>query len=178
MCTRSSPSPAWCSIACRRVRTAARRRWTPGRLPERSVKRSVDRILTTHAGSLPRPVDLLDLMRAGDRAASAPRVRSAVAEIVAAQLALGLDVIDDGEMSKPSFVTYVQERLAGFEPSGEPAGFPWAGSREVLAFPEFYDASVRQGANAARLATPLACTGRVSYTGHTAVREDIDNLKA
>jgi 5-methyltetrahydropteroyltriglutamate--homocysteine methyltransferase len=98
--------------------------------------------------------------------------------MVAQQLAAGLDVIADGEMSKPSFVTYVQERLGGFEPAGEPAGLPWAGSREVLAFPEFYDATVRQGANAARLATPLACTAPVTYTGHAAVQADIDNLKA
>ena len=137
------------------------------------MKHSTERILTTHAGSLPRPGDLLE----GGRAA-AVRVRSAVADIVAQQIATGLDVIADGEMSKPSFVTYVQERLGGFEPAGAPAGLPWAGSREVLAFPEFYDATVRQGANAARLATPLACTGPVTYTGHDAVRADIDNLKA
>ena len=136
------------------------------------MKRSSERILTTHAGSLPRPSDLLE------RPASAARVRSAVAEIVAQQVAAGLDVIDDGEMSKPSFVTYVQERLGGFEPAGAPAGLPWAGSREVLAFPEFYDATVRQGANAARLATPLACTAPVSYTGHAAVRADVENLRS
>ena len=136
------------------------------------MKRSSERILTTHAGSLPRPSDLLE------RPASAERVRTAVAEIVAQQIAAGLDVIDDGEMSKPSFVTYVQERLGGFEPAGAPAGLPWAGSREVLAFPEFYDATVRQGANAARLATPLACTAPVSYTGHAAVRADVENLKS
>jgi 5-methyltetrahydropteroyltriglutamate--homocysteine methyltransferase len=137
------------------------------------VKHSTERVLTTHAGSLPRPSDLLE----GGRA-SAARVRTAVADIVARQIATGLDVIADGEMSKPSFVTYVQERLGGFEPAGAPAGLPWAGSREVLAFPEFYEATVRQGANAARLATPLACTGPVTYTGHDAVRTDIENLKA
>jgi 5-methyltetrahydropteroyltriglutamate--homocysteine methyltransferase len=142
------------------------------------VKRSTDRILTTHAGSLPRPRDLVETRRVGDRTASATRVRRAVAEIVDRQIALGLDVIDDGEMSKPSFVTYVQDRLAGFEPRGEPAGLPWAGSREVAAFPEFYEASVRQGANTARLATPLVCTGPVSYTGHNALRVDIESLTA
>ena len=97
------------------------------------MKRSTDRILTTHAGSLPRPADLLALMKTGDTTARAARVRAAVAETVDRQIAAGLDVIDDGEMSKPSFATYVQERLAGFEVIGEPAGFPWAGSREVLA---------------------------------------------
>jgi 5-methyltetrahydropteroyltriglutamate--homocysteine methyltransferase len=140
------------------------------------MKRSTARILTTHAGSLPRPDDLLDMMQTAgiDRAARAARVRNAVAEIVRIQLDLGLDIVDDGEMSKPSFVTYVQERLAGFEPSREPAGLPWAGSREVLAFPAFYATT----SHTARLATPLACVAPVRYTGHEAVRADIANLQA
>src|SRR5437762_7465973 len=104
------------------------------------MKRSSERILTTHAGSLPRPDDLLDMMQTAgiDRGARASRVQHAVADIVRMQLDLGLDIVDDGEMSKPSFVTYVQARLAGFAPSHAPAGLPWAGSREVLAFPAFY----------------------------------------
>jgi 5-methyltetrahydropteroyltriglutamate--homocysteine methyltransferase len=141
-----------------------------------AMKRSTERILTTHAGSLPRPDDLLDMMQTAgiDRAARAARVRNAVAEIVRIQLDLGLDIVDDGEMSKPSFVTYVQERLAGFEPSREHAGLPWAGSREVLAFPAFYASA----SNTARIATPLACVAPVRYTGHEAVRADIANLQA
>jgi len=141
-----------------------------------AMKRSIARILTTHAGSLPRPDDLLDMMlTAGvDRAVRAARVRHAVAEIVRTQVELGLDIVDDGEMSKPSFVTYVQERLAGFAPSRAPAGLPWAGSREVLAFPAFYAST----ANAARIVPPLACTAPVRYLGQDAVRADIDNLKA
>ena len=142
------------------------------------MKQSADRILTTHAGSLPRPGDLLETLRIGDPALKTAHVRRAVAEVVDRQLAIGLDVVDDGEMSKPSFVTYVQERLAGFEVVGEPTGFPWAGSREVLAFPDFYEESVRQGGNDARRAPRLACTSPVSYTGHEAVRADIENLKA
>jgi 5-methyltetrahydropteroyltriglutamate--homocysteine methyltransferase len=140
------------------------------------MKRSTERILTTHAGSLPRPDDLLDMMQTAgiDRATRAARVRNAVAEIVRIQLDLGLDIVDDGEMSKPSFVTYVQERLAGFEPSRAPAGLPWAGSREVLAFPAFYAST----SNTARIATPLACVAPVRYTGHEAVRADIANLQA
>jgi 5-methyltetrahydropteroyltriglutamate--homocysteine methyltransferase len=142
------------------------------------VKRSTERILTTHAGSLPRPADVLEMMAEGQEAVPAPRVRAAVAEAVERQIATGLDVVNDGEMSKPSFVTYVQERLGGFEPTAATTGLPWAGSREVLAFPEFYDATVRQGASAARRSTPLACTGPVSYTGHAAVKTDIENLRA
>jgi 5-methyltetrahydropteroyltriglutamate--homocysteine methyltransferase len=148
------------------------------------VKRSRHRILTTHAGSLPRPADLLEMLHA--RAAGLPpdqhdwaaRVRRAVVEAVRDQVEHGLDVVDDGEMGKPSFVTYASQRLAGFAPSREPAGLPWAGSREVLAFPEFYAATVRQSANASARAVPLACTGPVSYTGGAAVRADIENLRA
>jgi 5-methyltetrahydropteroyltriglutamate--homocysteine methyltransferase len=146
------------------------------------VKRSRDRILTTHAGSLPRPADLLAMMQAEgagqsrDRQSYTTRVRSAVAEVVHKQVEHGLDVIDDGEMGKPSFVTYVVERLAGFAPSGEPGALPWAGSREVMAFPEFYEPALRQSPNAA--AARFACTGPVSYRGHAQVQTDIDNLKA
>ncbi|MBM3217165.1 MAG: cobalamin-independent methionine synthase II family protein [Candidatus Rokubacteria bacterium] len=142
------------------------------------MKRSSERILTTHAGSLPRPTDLLELTKVYDRGARAARVRDAVARIVEQQVSVGLDVITDGEMSKPSFVTYAQDRLTGFEVGGDPSGFPWAGSREVLAFPEFYEASLRAGATDARRAPRLACTGPVKYSGHAAVRADIDNLRA
>ena len=144
------------------------------------MKRSTDRILTTHAGSLPRPSDLLEMIgaRAADRDALAARVRRAVHDVVREQAAAGLDVVTDGEMSKPSFVTYVHERLSGFEPTTDPPGLPWAGSREVAAFPDYYAATVRQSANAAARATRLACTGPITYTGHARVQADIDNLKS
>ena len=148
------------------------------------MKRSTDRILTTHAGSLPRPADLLEMLagrlagRGDENLAFATRVRRAVADVVRAQVDLGLDVVDDGEMGKPSFVTYVSQRLTGFTPSARPAELPWAGSREVLAFPEFYAATVRQSANASARAAPLACTGPVTYCGQDAVQADIDNLRA
>ena len=108
----------------------------------------------------------------------ANRVRSAVAEVVRQQAECGLDIVDDGEMGKPSFVTYVAERLAGFAPSGDPPELPWAGSKEATAFPEFYAATVGQSANAAARGAPRACTGPVSYQGHAQVQTDIDNLKA
>jgi 5-methyltetrahydropteroyltriglutamate--homocysteine methyltransferase len=75
------------------------------------MKKSTDRILTTHVGSLPRPADLLDVVEAKeqgkpiDERAHAARVRSAVKEIVEKQVELGIDVIDDGEFGKPSFVS-------------------------------------------------------------------------
>ena len=73
------------------------------------MKRSTDRILTTHVGSLPRPADLLDVVQAKeqgkrvDEKAHAARLRGAVAEIVHKQIELGIDIVDDGEFGKPSF---------------------------------------------------------------------------
>jgi len=146
------------------------------------VKRSTSRILTTHAGSLPRPADLLELVQARadgrphDGNAYVKRVRDAVADAVRAQVVHGLDVIGDGEMSKPSFITYVTDRLGGFEPITEPGAPPWAGSKEVAAFPEFYEPGLRRSPNAA--ARRFACTGPVTYRGHAQMQADIDNLRA
>jgi len=142
------------------------------------VKRSSERILTTHAGSLPRPPDLLALMQATepDPQKLAARVRTAVADVVRKQLGHGLDVITDGEMGKPSFVTYITERLSGFTRSTDPGRLPWAGSKEVTAFPEFYEPSLRHSPNAA--APRFACTGPIAYAGHAHVQADIANLKA
>lgn len=90
------------------------------------MNRSTERILTTHVGSLPRPDDLIRTMFAFqegvpvDRAALAERTKSAVAEVVARQLDAGVDVPSDGEMSKPSYVTYVVDRLEGFDGSSHP----------------------------------------------------------
>src|SRR6202035_5190970 len=84
------------------------------------MQRSTDRILTTHTGSLPRPDDLIRTMFAKeegvpvDPAALAAHIRSAVAEVVRRQAHAGLDVISDGEFSKPSYATYVKDRLTGF----------------------------------------------------------------
>ncbi len=141
------------------------------------MKLSTQRILTTHAGSLPRPADLLELMPSAPRdARCAARIRSAVDEAVRRQVETGLDVITDGEMSKPSFITYVTDRLTGFAPSQEPGALPWAGSKEVAAFPEFYEPSLRQSPNAS--APRFCCTGPISYRGHAQVQGDIDNLRA
>src|ERR1700694_2308601 len=84
------------------------------------MKRSSQRILATHTGSLPRPDDLMALLgakeagEAYDAAALASRVKSSVAEAVQMQAAAGVDIVNDGEMSKPSYATYVKDRLAGF----------------------------------------------------------------
>src|SRR5215813_9215767 len=85
------------------------------------MKRSTDRILTTHGGSLPRPGDLWEMITARtqgqpvDEAALARRVPGAVAEVVQQQLEVGIDVVNDGEVSKPGFSEYVRERMRGFE---------------------------------------------------------------
>ncbi len=146
------------------------------------MKRSADRILTTHVGSLPRPPDLLAMMDAKeqgkgfDEAAHEKRLRAAVGEIVRKQVELGIDVIDDGEYGKPSFVTYMNERLGGFEPDKAAAvRSNWAHSREALSFPEFYNTP--QGSGPPRI-NNLVCTGPITYRGHAQIKRDIDNLKA
>ena len=91
------------------------------------MKRSTERILTTHTGSLPRPDDLITLLRqkeAGelqDPAALEARVKSAVAETVRRQIEAGVDIVNDGEMGKPSYSTYVKDRLSGFDGSEKSA---------------------------------------------------------
>jgi 5-methyltetrahydropteroyltriglutamate--homocysteine methyltransferase len=144
------------------------------------MNRSTSRILTTHTGSLPRPADLLEMLQAKEQGrpvdddARAARLPGAVKEIVAKQIELGIDVVDDGEYSKPSFVTYVNERLGGFELDKDaPHRNPWAGSREALSFPEFY-AQGHVGSRQNR----MVCTGPIFYKGHALVQRDTANLKA
>ena len=88
------------------------------------MQRSTERILTTHVGSLPRPPDLLDTVQQGG--ADEARLRDAVKDIVRKQIELGIDVIDDGEFGKPSFVSYVNDRLGGFEFEQKPREAPWS----------------------------------------------------
>lgn len=148
------------------------------------MQRSTERILTTHVGSLPRPRDLLQMTFARDRGepyderAYESRLGEAVAEVVAAQARVGLDVVDDGEFGKAGFMHYVNQRLAGFEPGAAPrAGNPFAASREFRAFPEYY-ASVGLGtAGPAAKAPRLTCTGPITYKGHAELERDIANLK-
>src|SRR5262249_15017462 len=147
------------------------------------MKHSTERILTTHAGSLPRPADLLELIQAKatggpyDPDAFAARVRRAVGDIVRKQRELGVDVIEDGEMGKPGFIPYVNERLSGFEPDPHGRISPWAGSREVRAFPEFYEWFSRAMPSPVVRSLHMVCTGPIVYKGHKHVQTDIDNLK-
>ena len=148
------------------------------------MKRSLTRILTTHCGSLPRPKDLLDQMKAQatgesyDSKAWEARVRRAVAESVRWQAETGIDIPSDGEQGKPGFFAYVRERLDGFEPRPG-ANFPRF-TAETEAFPEYYAEYMGRAMTGAAVVPiiPLVCTRPVRYRGDEAVQRDIDNLKA
>ena len=102
------------------------------------MKRSASRILTTHTGSLPRSLDLQELLRIRDDRNSfdedlfSAGIRDAVAEVVAKQQSIGIDVVNDGEQGRAQYATYVKERLTGFE-----------GERIVRARPRLDDADFR-----------------------------------
>jgi len=148
------------------------------------MKRSTDRILTTHVGSLARPRGVLDLHIAKERREPHDAdlleslVRDAVAASVERQAAAGIDIVCDGEQSKSSFLTYIAQRLKGFSPSDRQGEDLWVQSRETIAFPEFYDA--HRKAREGLVATPvkLVCTGPVKYDGHAALERDIANVQA
>ena len=136
-----------------------------------------DRFLTTHTGSLPRPDDLIRTMFAKeedvpvDRAALAARVGEAVAEVVKKQVAAGVDVVNDGEMSKPSYATYVKDRLTGF--GGTSNTFVY---RDLADFPKLAQ-RVFGDPGRSRRRTP-ACTGPIGVGDPAAALADIQNLKA
>lgn len=141
------------------------------------MKRSSERILTTHTGSLPRPDDLIGLMwareeaEAYDAALLERRVSETVREVVGQQARVGLDIIDDGEVSKPSYSTYVKDRLTGFEGPSIP-GFPSTDARD---YPGYASRNRRDAAHA-RTKMP-SCNGPVALKDADAVRRDIANLK-
>jgi 5-methyltetrahydropteroyltriglutamate--homocysteine methyltransferase len=143
------------------------------------MKRSTRRILTTHTGSLPRPDGLLALItakEAGTLASSAEfdaSVRDAVGETVRKQIEAGVDVINDGEMSKPGYSTYVKDRLSGFEGESTPLTGMLADIRD---FPE-YAARLFSQSPAALLKMP-ACNGPIRYRDTRDLETDLANLKA
>jgi 5-methyltetrahydropteroyltriglutamate--homocysteine methyltransferase len=155
------------------------------------MKRSHTRILTTHTGSLPRPADLVEALNAKelggsyDPAALTERVRRAIAEIAARQVATGLDIISDGEHSKVSWMAYARGRLSGLEEIDSPVSFRGA-TRDSLAFPAAYEdmktmlAGRSSAIVAKRTVRPKAwiCSGPIAYVGQNELRADIDNLKA
>ncbi len=141
------------------------------------MKRSTERFLTTHAGSLPRPEDLVRMMYAKeegvpvDHAALASRIRSAVEDIVHKQAGAGVDIVNDGEMSKPSYATYVKDRLAGFGGTGNTFVY-----QDLAEFPNLAK-RVFGDPGRSRRKTP-GCNAPVSVRDAQAARDDVDNLKA
>ena len=135
------------------------------------------RILTTHTGSLPRPDELIRNMFAReegvpvDPAALAAQIRAAVAEVVRKQEDAGLDVVNDGEFSKPSYATYVKDRLTGFAGASHPLQY-----RDLVDFPGMAR-RVFADPGRARRRTP-ACTGPIAVRDGGAARVDADNLRA
>jgi 5-methyltetrahydropteroyltriglutamate--homocysteine methyltransferase len=148
------------------------------------MKRSSDRIITTHVGSLARPHDLLEIMREKehgrpyDSGAFDERVRAAVGDVVRRQAEVGLDVVSDGEQGKVNFVTYVAERLDGFESVPGRSSMAPSWQRELEMFPEYYQEYFKKYSSAAAPMQVMVCTGPVRYRGHAAVGKDIENLKA
>lgn len=144
------------------------------------MKRSTDRILTTHVGSLPRPPALMAALRAGtqDGEEFDALLRRSVFDVVKKQVELGIDIVDDGEYGKPGFRIYADQRLGGYEAQQKPRVSVWAGSREALAFPEFYEPEMKAQAGALdRLYTEMTCTGPVTYKGQALLQRDLDNLR-
>jgi 5-methyltetrahydropteroyltriglutamate--homocysteine methyltransferase len=139
------------------------------------MKQSTDRILTTHTGSLPRPRDLLSLLRDREEGrlqsegALRERTRAAVFDAVRKQVEIGLSAINDGEQGRADYTIYVKDRLTGF--AGESAPWPNPDAEE---FPEWTEM-------ARQFAPPFqkrpACTGPVEWKDWPAVERDIQNLK-
>jgi len=141
------------------------------------VKRSTERFLTTHTGSLPRPEDLVRAMFAKeegvpvDAAALKARIRSAVAAVVEKHIEAGVDIVNDGEMSKPSYATYIKDRLHGFGGESHPLVY-----QDLVGFPEFAR-RVFGDPGRSRRRTP-GCNGPISVRDAAAAEIDVANLSA
>src|SRR2546423_9523702 len=141
------------------------------------MKRSTDRFLTTHTGSLPRPEDLIRMMYAKeegvpvDAEALSQRVAAAVAEVVRKQVASGVDVVNDGEMSKPSYATYIKDRLSGFGGAGNTFVYQDLADFPNVAIRVFGDPG------RSRRKTP-ACNAAIGVRDAGAAKADAANLKS
>ena len=148
-----------------------------------TTQQNVDRIQTTHTGSLPRPHHLLDLMKAKfegkrfDQSEWEATLSEAVSDCVRKQVESGIDTVTDGEFSKPGFFTYIRERLEGFEsrPGQKQVSF----AKEMAAFPEYYADYFQQAmmGGAVVPSSPVVCTGPLKYRGESLVKRDIANVK-
>ncbi len=149
------------------------------------MEQSNERILTTHVGSLARPVELLDLLkerengRTYDEAELAGQITAAVEDRVRLQVENGIDIVTDGEMSKTSFIDYVKDRLGGFEIDATKSGSmapTW--QAEYNMFPEYYEGYLKKYSHTVAPLKRIKCTGPVTYVGQEAIQTDIANLKA
>lgn len=145
------------------------------------MQRSNDRIVTTHVGSLPRPPEVVALLKRRDRdeaidpAAFESTIARAVNDVVAKQVAVGIDIVNDGEASKASYATYIQQRLTGFG-DVDKSKWPVEKSPDRAEFPEYYARpGATSGPKSRRL---LACVGPVAVKDRTLVERDIAHLKA
>jgi 5-methyltetrahydropteroyltriglutamate--homocysteine methyltransferase len=149
-----------------------------------SLQQNTDHIQTTHIGSLPRPHNLLDLMKAKysgqpyDQAKLDAVLAQAVMDCVRKQDECGIEIVTDGEYSKPGFFTYIRERFDGFEsrPNQKLILF----EQEVSAFPEYYAQYFKEAMMGGAILpiVPVVCTGPAKYKGEAKVQADITNLKA
>ena len=141
------------------------------------MKRSSERFLTTHTGSLPRPDDLVRVMFAKEAgvpvegAALSARIATAVSDIVKQQAQAGIDIVNDGEMSKPSYATYIKDRLAGFGGESHPLTY-----QDLVDYPELAR-RVFGDPGRARRKTP-GCNGPISVADPAAAEADAKNLRA
>ena len=141
------------------------------------MRRSTERFLTTHVGSLPRPPDLIRTMFAKqegvpiDPAALERRTRAAVAEVVDRQAAAGVDVVSDGEMGKPSYVTYITDRLDGFGGTSQPLTYS-----DLVDVPELQRWVFGDPGRSRR--RPPACDGPIALRDPEAARIDVEHLLA
>lgn len=138
---------------------------------DNSVKRSTERILTTHVGSLARPHDLLELVQKQvdgepyDEEALAGVTRRAVVDVVRKQAESGIDIVDDGEQSKSGFYAYVAQRLGGLETrEGRQFDGRVTWQKEIEAFPEYYAQYLDERNNSSVRNPALVCTAPLTYT--------------
>jgi 5-methyltetrahydropteroyltriglutamate--homocysteine methyltransferase len=148
-----------------------------------SIQQNTDHIQTTHIGSLPRPHALLDLMKAKyagqtyDEKQLETVLTRSVNEAVRRQVDSGIEIITDGEFSKPGFFTYIRERFDGFESRPDQKLIVF--QQEVEAFPEYYAQYFKQAMMGGAILpiVPVVCAGPVKYKGEAQLQRDIANLK-
>src|SRR5258706_15010141 len=154
----------------------------------RAMIRSADRILTTHAGALPRSEELRRMVLAcadgqpHDGAALAARLRSEVAEVVRKQVDAGIDSVNDGELGKTNFTNYVRERIAGIEmrdyrPGLDPAPLDIT-ARDQRLFPLYFGAGKGGLTGAAMRKRLSCCVAPLNYVGHEALKQELEDFRA